>query len=426
MIKAWIYTVLGSGGLAFATFGSNVILARELGPEGRGGVAAALLIVSLCSGVAQCGLGQSFAFKSRLRRDWELVKVFKFSAVFIAIIAALLVITSNTIKPIFDRNELVWITIFSATSAITTFVIAIAQAGENLRAFNTIRLISPITQIFCFTGLVFINTISIKNVIQAYVLISIFSAVISILWAKKFICDITRPKSTEINPIRSEYLSLAVKYHLTGILGLVITNVDKVYLLFVSETKQLGFYVIAFGTSRLVGIAQEAVSTALFSRLAGTIKQETSQKVIQAFKLTFFPMLIFALILSVFSESLLVSIFGSAFKEAAIPFSILTFESVFAGAGWILAQQFNATGRPGILLFRQIITMIPLFLALPYIPGENSVIWLALLLLSTTLLRLIITITLFNYTEKTTIFELIPNRRDFLEFSSLIGSKART
>ncbi|MNI57878.1 hypothetical protein D3C73_1129640 [compost metagenome] len=117
------------------------------------------------------------------------------------------------------------------------------------------------------------------------------------------------------------------------------------------------------------------------------------------------------------------TIFGSAYSQAALPFSILLFECVISGSSWILAQQFNATGKPGIVLIRQILSIAPLLIILPFLDDKNLTTKLALLLLLGAALRLIITIYIFKVTLNVRIATFLPKKTDAVAIGRIIQKR---
>jgi O-antigen/teichoic acid export membrane protein len=207
-------------------------------------------------------------------------------------------------------------------------------------------------------------------------------------------------------------LRYGVSHHGTVVLGLLLVNFDKVALLNIGTIVEYGFYALAFTTSRLIGALQEAVSTALYSRFAGKDVDELSHHVRVAFRLTFVPMLTLAAFGALLSPWLIVWVYGDSFAPTVIPFAVLLFECVIAGASWTLAQRFNAGGRPGLVFMRQFISVLPVFMALPFLPTENIHVYLSLLMLVGAVLRLSVTMAIYPLVLKETVPDVLPTVED--------------
>ncbi|MFX5464683.1 hypothetical protein ABTD44_20125, partial [Acinetobacter baumannii] len=81
----------------------------------------------------------------------------------------------------------------------------------------------------------------------------------------------------------SQMLKYAFNQHGTVLVGLALTNFDKVYLLKVATIVEFGYYSLAFTTSRLIGVLYDAMNTALYSRYAGKEEGELSRSINMAF-----------------------------------------------------------------------------------------------------------------------------------------------
>jgi hypothetical protein len=82
---------------------------------------------------------------------------------------------------------------------------------------------------------------------------------------------------------------------------------------------------------------------------------------------------------------------------------------LISGAGWTLAQRFNAAGRPGLVLVRQLISIVPVVALLPFLPSENIAVYLALLMLLGASLRMAITLVIYPYVLREPIPRLFPS-----------------
>jgi antigen flippase len=123
------------------------------------------------------------------------------------------------------------------------------------------------------------------------------------------------------------------------------------------------------------------------------------------------------------SPLLIPLVYGKAFASMAIPFAILLFECVIAGASWTLAQRFNAGGRPGLVFFRQFISVIPVFAALPFLPHENIHIYLSGLMLIGAILRLVVTLGIYPFVLAEPMPRMLPYRADITSALKLLSRK---
>jgi O-antigen/teichoic acid export membrane protein len=191
------------------------------------------------------------------------------------------------------------------------------------------------------------------------------------------------------------HLRYSLQYHTTVLLGMLATNIDKLYLSFSAPAASLGVYTVAYTTSRLINVVQEAASNALFSRYAGRHAVDPagmSEGVARVFRTTFYPMLLVCGLVAIVTWPLFGRVFGPAYREGWLPFVVLLFECVIGGAGWLLAQRFAAAGLTGTVATRQVISLLPVVLALPLLRADRLALDMALVMLVSSTVRLLVTV----------------------------------
>lgn len=409
--KTLVTTVAVTG----ISFFSSVITARILGPEGRGYLSAALLIASLAAGASQFGLANSFIYHRGSGRQFQYERLLAGSMLLICVLAAFVAVAGAGIGEFGGlRDQFALIVALAVFMAAQSYLTTLSQLDSGLGLFNLMRFGAVFGNVCALLILLAVSqSIGYENILHAQLLVVALLVPVGLLWTKKALSRVesATPVDTATTRLR-DVLRYGLNHHGTVLLGLVLLNFDKVVLLKMGTVVQYGFYALAFSTSRLIGTLQEAVSTALFARFAGRDVEQLSQGVKAAFRMTFLPMLILASLGAVSSPWLIVLIFGKAFAPMAVPFSILLFECVIAGASWMLAQRFTADGRPGVVFVRQLISVLPIFAALPFLPEHNIHIYLSGLMLAGAILRLAVTLALYPLVLKEVVPEVVPTVAD--------------
>lgn len=411
VFKNWLYTFLTAGSLAVTGFITSVVVARGLGAEGRGLLANIMLIATLSASLAQLGLGQAIVYMARAFPEWNIKRFFFISLSFIIVCGSLISFSNIYHFRHLNISLVLPTVVLAAALSANGFTTSAMQVEPTLVAYNAVRLAVPATLMTFIAGLFFIEVLSVEKIVWAHCIAAALTLSLTFLWfIKKF--PSTSFKTLPYFAHFREYLTLGMKYHANNVMGLALNNLDKVYFFLVGGLREFGVYSVAFGTSRLIGNVQEALSTVIFSRFAGSNSKDLTENTLRAFRLTFVPTLLLATLLAFIASPIFRWIFGAEFALAALPFSLLTFECTIASSGWILAQQFNADGRPGLVLFRQLIAIVPLLSMLPFIPRDNLAPWLAGLLLCGALIRLIVTIFMYARIMNVGYLRLIPTLDD--------------
>jgi enterobacterial common antigen flippase len=394
-------------------FITSVITARVLGPEGRGLLSAALMIATLAGNIALFGLANSFIYFKGTGRPFNYRAFMTASMLFIAIFSVILSYFGLQLSSEVQlHQQLLLILVLTSITAIQGYFYALSQLHSKLRFFNLMRFMLVVGNLsLLLLLLVLYEDVDFRKILITQTIVSGLLVITGMVWAKKH--RVWEGADAAKSPVSwKRMLAYGATHHGTVVLGLLLVNFDKITLLNIGTIIEYGFYALAFTTSRLIGALQEAVSTALYSRFAGKDVDELSYHVRVAFRLTFLPMLSLAALGALLSPWLIVWVYGESFAPTVIPFAVLLFECVIAGASWTLAQRFNAGGRPGLVFVRQFISVLPIFMALPFLPTENIHVYLSLLMLLGAMLRLTVTMAIYPMVLKESIPEVLPTIDD--------------
>lgn len=423
--KAFGKTLMTTVGMTAVGFISSVINARLLGPEGRGLLSAALMIGTLAAGIAQFGLASSYVYHAGASRRLPYLKLMLGSLLLVGVVAALLAWLGAQMRsdpPL--RAALPWIMALAACMATQNYFFQLAQLDSSLKFFNAMRLGLVAGNLLLMLPLVFLyHTVFFMTLLYTQLAVVVGLTLAGMIWAARRRVWTLRAPAEPV--AMRQVLRYGLHQHGTVLLSLLLLNFDKIILLNRGGIEEYGYYALAFTTSRLIGAVQEAVAVALYARFAGRDLAQLGDKVRTAFRLTFVPLLLVAAVGAALSPWLIVLVYGQKFAAMALPFAILLFECVCGGASWTLAQRFTAGGRPGLVLVRQLISVVPVFIAIPFLPAENAYVYLALLMLLGALLRLVVTLCMYPITLKEKMPALLPTRADLLMVRKLLpGQRA--
>jgi O-antigen/teichoic acid export membrane protein len=419
-------TLMTTVGITAISFISSVLTARMLGPEGRGLLSAALMIGTLAAGTAQLGLATSYVYHAGAARRVSYMPLMLGSLLLVAAVAAGLGWLGGQMRSDPQLQQaLPWIMALAAFMGTQNYFFLLAQLDSSLKFFNGMRLSLVAGNLLLLLPLLLMyHTVHFMTLLYTQLAVVVGLTAAGMWWALRHRVWQVR---TPVEPASlRQVLGYGLHQHGTVLLSLLLLNFDKVILLNRGDIEEYGYYALAFTTSRLIGAVQEAVAVTLYARFAGRDLQQLGDKVRTAFRLTFAPLLLLAVIGAALSPWLIVLVYGQKFAAMALPFSILLFECVCGGASWTLAQRFTAGGRPGLVLVRQLISVVPVFIAMPFLPAQNAYVYLALLMLLGALLRLIVTLCMYPITLKESMPALLPTRADFTMARGLLSRPRAT
>ena len=411
--RAFGKTLMTTMGMTVVGFVSSVITARILGPEGRGLLSAAIMICSLSAGVAQFGMGSSYVYHFGAARRFPYLRFFLSSLLSISIFATALAVAGLQLSDEVQLHRFTWLILaFTAFMASQSYIFSLTQLHSDLHFFNIMRFTQVFGNLVLMLPLVlWFDVVSFEQILFTQLLMLISVTVMGLWWARKH--RIWQLKVDVKEPVRPWFvMRYGFHQHGIGMLSLFLLNFDKIFLLNRATIAEYGYYMLAFTTSRMIGAVQDAISVALFSRFAGRDEQQLGEAVRNAFRVSFLPLLAIAAVIAAVSPWALSFVYGKSFAAMTLPFAILLFECVIGGASWTLAQRFNAAGQPGLVLARQLISIVPVLIAIPLLPSENTYVYLALLMLGGAILRLITTLYLGVTRLKEPMPRFVPTRQD--------------
>jgi O-antigen/teichoic acid export membrane protein len=430
IVKSSGKTLLTTVGVTAIGFFISVLTARMLGPEGRGLLSGAVLIVTLSSSVAACGLAFSYIYHRGAGQQFHQKRFVFLSALFIGALAAVLALGGLLFNHDPQlRGHMALITGFALVTALQNYLVNLTQMQPSLSFLNVTRIVGVVLNLAAL-ALLFLafRPVEFVYVLVGQLVCALLLIALCLRWASGNVFrPVVHPQGDPQQPPRAASSGHLLKYafnqHGTVLIGLALTNFDKVYLLKVGTIVEFGYYSLAFTTSRLIGVLFEAMNTALYSRYAGRDEKELTHSINIAFRLTFIPMLTLAGIGALLSPWLIQLVYGPKFASVTPTFCILMFECVVSGAGWTLAQRFNAAGRPGLVLVRQLISVLPVVALLPFLPKENISVYLGLLMLLGAALRMAITLAIYPYVLKEPVPRLFPSRDELQKGLSMIKAR---
>ncbi|MFD2168208.1 lipopolysaccharide biosynthesis protein [Thalassotalea euphylliae] len=414
MFRRIVQTLGSTIGIFCISFLTSVLTARYLGADGRGILASWLLIATVSAGLSQCGFHQSSIYFSRKLSKNKALPFFNFS---LFIVVTLTAITGAVIHTFIELSAVILPLIcFSVVYSLFFFLSNILQIEKDLKKFNIVKLVYPLVILIGVLLAVFSENINLQVALFSYGFSASLCAFVMLVYFIK------RYKWTTPTLTLKRYCAFSAKYHGTAALGILVNNIDKLLLISLIPAAMFGNYSVAFATSRVIGTGINAISTVLFSQFAG----EASEKVdpfTRSFRLAFPIFLLPTAALSLSAFFWVPLVFGEDFQPAALLFSILVFEAFLSGMGWILAQRFNSEGKPGIVLLRQIISVLPIGLIFFVPSGYDIAITMAYLMLISAIVRLILTAWLYRLSFSEV--DIIPRSSEFKELLSHLNSKVK-
>lgn len=369
-----VYTFITSFIILTLGLTNSIILARVLGPEGRGEVAAAMLWPGLLVYLGSLGLFPAITYYSA-QKDSDLTVVFS-NALLLGIIQSLVILPlgyfmmpkllASQSGAVIAAGRLFLISI--PLGLLTQYGMNILQSQLYMRVFNTIRLITPVGYLGGVILLVFGQQLTVVYILWLQIglgLISLLTAFVSLF----LLCHI-HPIQLNLSQAKT-MLRYGLKVHFGTISQLANLRLDQALISAFMPSVQLGFYVTAVSTSSLVQVLPSALRMVMTPAIAKKATVDEGIKtLVSSFRkywmisLISFPFLLLTL------PAIIPFVYGNEFAGAIRPTLLLLMAGLFLGAKEVLSGGLQGLGEPWLVSQSEIISLfITAFSLLIFLPA---------------------------------------------------------
>jgi O-antigen/teichoic acid export membrane protein len=346
-------------GVALVTgLGVSIVVARTLGPEGRGQYALIMTIVALASNLGSFGLAASNTFF--LAKDASRVKAIGFMSVYAgivgtmlsAVLLALLYLFAPSVLKGLDLPLLVltlmliplflWGSIFSA---------AFLGRGDiiNFNLFETAQ-----RTLFLVLAIPLLWLMSWSLVSYLWVVVGAIGFVTLFQTVRYFSNAPAGPlvDRTLIGPA----WRYGVRSYLAGLFTIVAMRIGILFVNHYLGTGSAGLYSTAQQVMELLIIVPSVLGTVLFGRISDGRSDHLTGKLIRVVVIGYLPIMVGLLL---FTEPLITLLFGAQFLPATAATRILLPGSFLLGLEVILVNDLRGHGYP----WKAVLIWIPVFVA---------------------------------------------------------------
>ena len=331
--------------------GTSIIIARILGPEGKGIYSLAILLPSFLVYFSHLGIGHATVFYLG-KRKYPSTEVLGnnisctilLSAGAISVGLLIILFFSNNLFSGVASRYLFLALLVVPLHLFLNFTVYILLGLQKITKYNFILFI----RVFLFFAFVVILLLGfhlgVGAAIIAEVLAFFIACIVSFLVTKRETGGIClKPKS---GYLKSAF-SYGIKTHLGSILSFLHYRIDMLLINAFSNPLMVGFYSLSAGFAEKIWLVSDAAGTVLFPR----ISSETDERNLKEFTpLVFRSVLLITAVIGILllamGHWLIVLFYSEAFVDSIKPFKILLIGTI-AISGWrILENDLKGRGRP--------------------------------------------------------------------------------
>ena len=364
-------TLLFTGGIALAGFMSGLILARVLGPEGRGQFATVVLWPTVLATFGELGLGFTLAYfagKSRESIDglWTLAWVASLLVGGMVSLAGLMILPSQLTLTGMALAALQWNMITVPVMMLSGFLAYLLLGSGYLFEFNLVRACSAICYTFGIVGVVVVGLSGINTFTAVFVIAQCASCGLAIVFVFFRLHPAWRWQPQLIKPV----FKYATKTYASGLMAQANLRLDQLIMTIVISPIQLGLYVVAVAVSGIASPLYNAVAIVVLPRVIRSANRLIGgYEAIRHMKIMFFSGVPITVVLCILMPWILPVLFGNEYQLSILPAQILLVAAFFQGGVIVLGHSLRGLEYPGRTTISEgvglLLTIILLFALLP-------------------------------------------------------------
>lgn len=335
-------------------FGTIIVIARVLGPEGQGAYSLIILIPTLIAMVGNLGIGIANAYFGG-KRKYKLPDIATNSVVaavgFGIILATAFLVYYFVFNPSFlsdIKSAAVVIATLALPFSLLIMYFGYIFLGQNrIKEYNVVGLVQG--------GTILLLTLLLLLVIRKDVLSPIIAWTVGIILAATLSIGLLLRMTRIGRQFNLSLFKQSVKFGVQGYLGNVIQflnyRLDMLLVAILMSLEFVGYYSVAVPLAEALWYFPSAVGTVIFARTITLTTEEANKSTPRICRNTLFLTVLAALILLFLSKYIIIIFFGTAFLPALRPLQILLPGVVALSISKVLGNEISGRGKPIINTF---------------------------------------------------------------------------
>ena len=339
------------------------IIARWLGPQGKGIVALAMLVPGILSLVASGGINIANVYFAGSRKI-DLKKLGRNSS-FYGIVASgcsILLIIALMLSGLFQRIvpgvdiDLVLLALVGLPIGLWAGAVgSILHGLRMIFTINKISLLRSVLGVILVALFIVALGLGIKGAILASVLSGLFGAIVSAVYAKKAGASLL-PGWDPL--VFKRTVTYGIKGHIGNILQFFNYRLDMFIVNYFLSPTNVGIYSVSVALAELLWYFPNAVGFVIFPKAASTSDEEMNRFTPNVFQVTLFLTLLGAIGLALIGKLLIELIYSPVFLPAYKPMLALLPGVVLLGGAKVLANEIAGRGYPQLNSINAFIALI--------------------------------------------------------------------
>ena len=385
---------------------SGILMARLLGPTGRGELAVTILWPSVIAALGTLGVREALTYE-RARAFYPASALVGTALVLAAVQSIPLMGFGVLLIPWLTRAQSLDVTkaslmfvLFIPPNLLTHYALGLLQGSLEIPIFNALRLVVSVVHFGAVLVLWALGLVTVWNVTLG-LLVANACAALATVTAILVKCGARWKLNIEL---LRRLFAYGLRNHVGSISSMLNQRVDQMLMAVLITPEQLGWYVVAVNVSSLARLPSGAFATLVFPRVAAGGSAEQRRLTALYSRLNATATLGMGLVLVLLIPVLVPLVYGQAYTPSVIPAEILAVATIFVAIGQAWSGSLRGLGRPSEPARAEVISLLA------------TVVGLALLLIPLDILGAALT-SLIAY--------LIASAYMFLRLRKLLGVSLR-
>jgi len=426
--KDTFYTVITRFARLLVNILTSVIIARTLGPEGKGIYSIITILPGLLVSFANLGIGQATVYYIG-QKKYPLKEILNTNIFFSLIISLFTIFIGSTIIFFFSNSLFPFapkILLFSALLLVPlqiffNFIVEIFLGLQKIKKYNFINLASQLSFLILIVLFFLFFHLNIKDLI--------ITEAISLFIINIFLYFDLKKETDNIPPsINKSFLKDSLSFGAKSYLGYLFNSLGQYINVFLMNIflnpAAIGFYSIAYAATEKLSYLVQSPAMVLFPKISAENNENNRRHftplICRTILFTITPLI---LILFFFSKFIISFLYSNVFLEAVGPLKILLLGTLVIGVSRTIGNDILGRGKPMITTYITIIAFIVLTaLNILWIPrfGITGAAWAVTISYIINFLLKIIIYSKISGNKFRDIF--LPHKEDFVIYKQILLS----
>jgi len=325
----------------------GIIIARTLGPSGKGLLAIIAMVGTVVLQLGNLGIGSfnAYAISNKSVEKKDIIGNSFWLGLMIGIIFLLIVLIFAFGSPVFFRNiprSYLLIYLLSLPFMFwSTFFYAILTGEQKFRKLNIFTIIAQVINLIGVISLLLIFKLNVFYIVVWYALVNIISALLPmgfVFLRNGFHFNFSLK-------VLKKSLNYGIKICLTGIFAFLILRVDLYMVNFFKGITQAGFYSLASSFGDIFFILPFSIVTVIFPKINAEGKSK-KESIAKYSRISLFLVFLIAIGALLFIKPVIGLLYGQVFLPSARPIIFLLPGLIAWSVITVLSQYFFSIGYP--------------------------------------------------------------------------------